>query len=101
MFSSQNTAEQFLQVSDADFFTAAFSACTTAGLYLSAAVRSQITDLRVDHGTYKFSHTQKKEKILLHSSEVGNTGAKAPTYLPNCFAVLEPEEKILHQAISE
>lgn len=49
-------------------------------------------------------HKQQKEKILVHCSDIGNTAAKAPTYLLNalnCFAVLESEEKLLHQAISE
>lgn len=75
----QNTLEQFLktQVFNADSFTAAFSACTTACLYLSAAVYSQITESMMAHTNL---HMQKKEKILIHCSEVENTGAKAPTY---------------------
>ncbi|KAI1241887.1 hypothetical protein IHE44_0005391 [Lamprotornis superbus] len=47
---------------------------------------------------------KQQEKILLHCSDIGNTAAEAPTYSLtslNCFAVLESEEKLLHQAISE
>lgn len=99
----QNTLEQFLQteLSNADSFPAAFSAGSTACLYLSASVYAQITESMMAHTNF---HMRKQEEILLHCSEVGNTGAKAPTYslnCLNCFAVLESEEKLLHQAISE
>lgn len=62
------------QVSNACSFTTAFSACTTASLYLSAAVYSQTTESTMAHTDF---HIQKTEKTLLHCSEVGNTDAKA------------------------
>jgi len=57
----QNTPQQFLktQVSNADSFMAAFSACTTACLYLSAAVFSQITESMMAHTNF---HMQKKRQ---------------------------------------
>lgn len=62
------------QESNAWSFTTAFSACTTASLYLNAAVYSQTTESTMAHTNF---HIQKTEKTLLHCSEVGNTDAKA------------------------
>lgn len=78
-----------------------FSSCPADWVYLSAAVYSQNMESMMAHTNF---HKQQKEKILLHCSDIGNTTAKAPTYLLNslnCFAVLESDEKLLHQAITE
>lgn len=79
----QFTVEQFLQtqVYNGDSFTAAFSACTTACLYLSAVVHPQITESMMAHTGFPMQ--KKKEKILLHCSEVGSSGAKDPTHSLN------------------
>lgn len=88
----QSYSSEQHQVSNACSFTTAFSACTTASLYLSAAVYSQTTESTMAHTNF---HIQKTEKTLLHCSEVGNTDAKTHRVLD---AVLQywSQKKIYH-----
>lgn len=88
----QSYSSEQHQVSNACSFTTAFSACTTASLYLSAAVYSQTTESTMARTNF---HIQKTEKTLLHCSEVGNTDAKAHRVLD---AVLQywSQKKIYH-----
>lgn len=77
-----------------------FSAHAADWVYLGVAVYSQNIESMMAHTNFY----KQQEKILLHCSDIGNTAAKTPTYSLNslnCFAVLESEEKLLHQAISE